>query len=89
MTLPIDFEEIVKRPKGSTNADYPYAIKATDLMKNFVFAALDLDESLFDTTSGQNGHTKRRLKIPAVPSTGTHVLGAVNGSLQWIATEEC
>jgi hypothetical protein len=24
-----------------------------------------------------------------VPPTGTHVLGAVNGSLQWIATEEC
>ena len=24
-----------------------------------------------------------------VPSTGTHVLGAVDGALQWIATEEC
>ena len=24
-----------------------------------------------------------------VPTTGTHVLGSVNGSLQWIATEEC
>ena len=23
------------------------------------------------------------------PATGTHVLGSVNGSLQWIATEEC
>ena len=23
------------------------------------------------------------------PTTGTHVLGAVNGALQWIATEEC
>jgi len=25
----------------------------------------------------------------APPATGTHVLGSVNGSLQWIATEEC
>lgn len=24
-----------------------------------------------------------------VPTSGTHVLGAVDGALQWIATEEC
>lgn len=114
MRFPVDFEEIAKRPRGTTGADYPYAIKASDLMKNFIFAALDLDDSLFDTTSGQNGHTQRRLKIPALPedvtprnltatggslgwtpgipeppATGTYVLGAVNGTLQWIATEEC
>lgn len=27
--------------------------------------------------------------IPAAPTSGTHVLGAVNGVLSWIATEEC
>lgn len=27
--------------------------------------------------------------IPPQPATGTHVLGAVGGVLQWIATEEC
>ena len=27
--------------------------------------------------------------IPELPTSGTHVLGAVNGTLQWIATEEC
>lgn len=27
--------------------------------------------------------------IPALPETGTHVLGVVDGTLQWIATEEC
>jgi hypothetical protein len=58
-------------------------------MKNFVFAALDADESLIEQTTGQGGHIQRRLKIPAVPSSGTHVLGAVGGTLQWIATEEC
>jgi hypothetical protein len=58
-------------------------------MRNFVFAALDVDESLIETTTGQGGHTARRLRIPAVPTSGTHVLGAIGGSLQWIATEEC
>ena len=58
-------------------------------MRNFVFAALDADPSLIETTTGQGGHTARRLKIPAAPSSGTHVLGAVNGTLQWIATEKC
>jgi len=27
--------------------------------------------------------------IPAAPTSGTHVLGAVDGTIQWIATEEC
>ena len=26
---------------------------------------------------------------PTPPTSGTHVLGAVDGALQWIATEEC
>jgi hypothetical protein len=58
-------------------------------MRNFVFGALDADPSLIETTTGQGGHTARRLKIPAAPSSGTHVLGAVDGVLTWIATEEC
>jgi len=59
------------------------------LMKNFVFAALDADETLVETITGQGGHPQRKLKIPAVPSSGTHVLGVVDGTMQWIATEEC
>ena len=27
--------------------------------------------------------------IPKQPTMGTHVLGAVDGVLSWIATEEC
>jgi hypothetical protein len=89
MILPVDFEERVKRPKSNNGGDYPYAIKARDLMQNFVYAAIDVDETLIEDTTGQGGHRQRRLKIPAVPSTGTHVLGAVDGTIQWIATEEC
>lgn len=87
--FPVDFQTLAQGPSGQNASDYPYSIKATDLMKNFVFAALDADESLIEQTTGQGGHIQRRLKIPAVPSSGTHVLGAVGGTLQWIATEEC
>lgn len=27
--------------------------------------------------------------VPTPPSSGTHVLGSVNGTIQWLATEAC
>jgi hypothetical protein len=114
LDLPIDFEKLVREPKGKTASDYPYALKAEDLMKNFVFAGLDADETLIEETTGKGGHKARKLKIPEVPSgddlvqltaeggelswtsgipaaptSGTYVLGAVNGELTWIETEAC
>lgn len=89
MNLPIDFERLSKSAGNSATGGYPYQIKAADLMRNFVFAALEADASLLEQTTGQGGHPARKLKIPAVPGTGTHVLGSVNGALTWIATEEC
>jgi hypothetical protein len=86
---PINFEEKVRLPKGSTNGDYPYAIKAEDLMKDFVYAALDADDSLIETVSGENGYKQRRLKIPPLPGGGTFVLGSVGGALEWLETEAC
>jgi hypothetical protein len=124
---PVDFEELVKGPTGTTGKDYPYAIKASDLMQDFVFATLDIAEGVYTETTGAGGHSQRRLNIDAgtaanqiyiwdgskitviatptegsvlaftgggfnyipAPSTGTHVLGAIGGSIQWIATEEC
>jgi hypothetical protein len=74
---------------GTTGKDYPYAIKASDLMKNFVFAMLDIAGGLYEETTGSGGYRQRRLKIPAPPGSGTHVLGCVDGSVRWIATEEC
>jgi len=87
--LPVDFEERAKRPKGATNADYPYSIKARDLMQNFVYAALEVDDALLEETTGQGGYKQRRLKIPAAPGGGTYVLGSIGGKVQWIATEDC
>jgi len=86
---PVDFQERVKRPKGTTGSDYPYAISARDLMQNFVYATLDADVSLIEETTGTGGHKQRKLKIPAIPASGTYVLGAVDGAMQWIETEEC
>jgi len=84
-----DFEALAKQGGDPASGGYPYTIKSSDLMKNFVLAALDADDTLVETITGQGGHPQRKLKIPAVPSSGTHVLGAVGGTIQWIATEEC
>jgi hypothetical protein len=89
MNLPVDFEAMARGPKAANGAGYPVQISAADLMRNFVFASLEVEESLVENTTGQLGHAARKLKIPAVPASGTHVLGAVDGVLQWIATEEC
>jgi hypothetical protein len=89
MTLPVDFEEKARGAKSASGGGYPVQLSAADLMRNFVMAALDADESLIEQTTGQGGHPARKLKIPAVPGGGTFVLGAVDGAMQWIATEEC
>ena len=86
---PVDFEEKVRLPKGENSSDYPYSIKAADLMKDFVFATLDIAEGVYEETTGTGGHRQRRLKIPTPPRSGTHVLGSVGGAIQWIETEEC
>jgi hypothetical protein len=89
MSLPVDFESKARGTKSASGGGYPVQISAGDLMRNFVYAALDADASLIETTTGTGGHPARKLKIPAVPGGGTFVLGAVGGALQWIATEEC
>lgn len=88
MQIPVDFSKKAKASSKSSSG-YPYQISASDLDKNFVYAALDADKSLIEETSGDGGHTKRKLKIPAMPSSGTYVLGAISGSLSWLSTEEC
>ena len=86
---PVSFQQMAQQGGTPANGGYPYQIRASDLDKNFVFATLDADPSLVETSTGQGGHPQRRLKIPAVPASGTHVLGSVDGKLSWISTEEC
>jgi hypothetical protein len=87
ISLPVDFEKLTGKTDSPNG--YPYQLKAADLQKNFLYAALDAHESLLENKTGPGGHTQRRLKIPAVPATGKYVLGSVDGALSWIATEEC
>lgn len=108
-SFPANFEALAKQGGNSAAGGYPYQIKGSDLMRNFVHAALDTEENLVETISGINGYSQRKLKISAgtsanqiyfwdgskmvtldaPPSVGTHVLGAKDGSIQWLATEEC
>jgi hypothetical protein len=89
MNLPVDFEAKARAAKDASGGGYPVQLSAADLMRNFVMAALEVDPSLVEDTTGQGGHAARKLKIPPIPSGGTYVLGAVDGSLQWVETEEC
>ena len=87
--FPVDFQALAQQGGNPASGGYPYSIKGSDLMRDFVFAALDTEDALVETVTGQGGHPQRRLKIPAPPTGGTYVLGAVDGALSWIATEEC
>jgi hypothetical protein len=94
-TPPISFDAKAKTAGNPAAGGYPYTLKGTDLDKNFTFATEDFDTADFLVTNGlgAGGHQSRKvalaLRIPELPASGTHVLGAVDGTLQWIATEEC
>jgi len=79
--LPVDFvAKIVGAPV--------YSISAADLMQNFADAKLLVDDA-FTEPAFVNNYSARRFKFPKPPASGTHVLAAVEGTLQWIATEAC
>lgn len=92
---PVSFDVLAKTAPNPASGGYPYTLKGMDLDKNFTFATEDFESEHFvvSTGLGAGGHQSRKVKlkapIPTIPPTGTHVLGAVNGVLQWIATEEC
>jgi hypothetical protein len=43
--FPVDFEKKAKEPPPADGRGYPYRISAKDLMTNFKFAALQVDEA--------------------------------------------
>ena len=94
-TPPVSFDALAKTAANPASGGYPYQLKGADLDKNFTFATEDFSAEHFavSTALGAGGHQSRKVAlktpIPTIPATGTHVLGAVDGSLQWIATEEC
>ena len=88
MKIPVNFKEKITLPSSASGTGYPYRISATDLDKNFAYAALDAeDDWIEEVTVG--GHSGRKLKLPALMTGGTYVLGCIDGNLEWIETEEC
>jgi len=80
--FPNDFRDVVTLGKSTS------PLSAAKLMQNFAWAKLVVaDEYLEDAT--QAGFPAKRLKLPPIIASGTHVLASVEGVLQWIATEEC
>ena len=113
LKLPINFEEKAKLPPSANGTGYPYRISAMDLMANFTYAALIVEDDWFENESSGN-YQGRKLKLPQLPgddkpqnltatgseiswkpgipdppTSGTHVLGCVDGEIQWIETEGC
>jgi len=79
--LPVDFS-------AKTIGTPVYTISAAELMQNFADAKLLVDDA-FTEPAFVNNYAARRFKFPKPPTTGTHVLGSVNGALTWLSTEEC
>jgi hypothetical protein len=88
LKFPVNFEEKAKLPPAANGTGYPYRISASDLMKNFTYAALDAHEDWIEDV-GVSQYTGRKLKLPQLPGSGTHVLGCIDGEIQWIGTESC
>jgi hypothetical protein len=88
ISFPTDFEALAKEPQ-KPGGGAPLQISASGLMANFTLAALDADDTWVESTSGDGGHSGRRLKLPTLPGTGTFVLGCKDGTLEWLETEAC
>jgi hypothetical protein len=85
--IPIDFEEKVKL--GADPNGYPYRISARDLMADFSYAALDVEDDWVEKIS-VGSHGGRKIKLPALPKGGgVYLLGCVNGKIDWIEAETC
>lgn len=80
--FPKDFRNVAK------NGDAIKPISSSDLMENFAWAKLQVDESLLEDAVSM-GFSAKKLAIPATIKSGTYVLGSVDGVLEWISTEEC
>lgn len=45
MKFPVDFDELSKLPKPAMGGGYPVQIKGSDLMRNYKYAALEVDSN--------------------------------------------
>jgi hypothetical protein len=89
--MPVDFEKKVKQAASPNGLGSPVQISARDLMENYnyllgLIQRFQDGKSINDMIYWDGG----AWSILAGPSgSGTHVLGCVDGTLQWLETESC
>ncbi len=88
INLPVSFKDKVTLPTSADGTGYPYRISASDLDRNFAYAALDAPDGWIEEASvGEHGG--RKLKLPEIPSgEGVFLLVANGGSLEWLQYQE-
>lgn len=84
---------------GKDPTQPPFRIPAKDLDSNFAKLkplASDGNNRQYAINETPNGwfltlfpESPQATGVPQPPSSGTYVLGAVNGAIQWLATEAC
>lgn len=76
MGLPVNFQNKLKAGAAADGTGYPYQISASDLMKNFVYAAVEAPASIvggvrngikITNTTGEGGHSGRAIFAEAFP----------------------
>jgi hypothetical protein len=95
INLPVSFKEKVKLPTSADGTGYPYRISASDLDRNFAYAALDAPDGWIEEVSAGE-YTGRKLKIPDwfqnfphPPSEeGLFFHTASGGQLSWVQYQE-
>ena len=81
MGFPVNFSTELKLAKAQNGKGYPYSIKAEDLMKNFVDAKLEVDDTVHESglqleeylAWGEDGHKGRAIRL-----TGTITGGLIH-----------
>jgi hypothetical protein len=76
--FPVNFTQLGQSAANPEAGGYPYRIKGSDLMKNYVHGALDVVDELVDEVGGQEGTSMRRLRISA--PAGINVIYYWNGT---------
>jgi hypothetical protein len=90
INLPINFEQQAQSAGNPANGGPPYQLSARDLMRNFVYSAIDIDDAYVENGPGFNGYTKRKITLPPPPQgEELYVLGWREGGFVWVETEAC
>ena len=63
--FPVNFTELAQSSSPPESGGYPYRIKGSDMMRNYVHATLDVVDELVEEVSGQGGTAMRRLRMSA------------------------